>query len=125
MGQSAASLLLRSWNESCRIFLDYLKSSPHSPFRNVDAFFARHEFQSCSGNLPHIHAMLKVKWSSLTENETIFVQDLIRADIFEIVKPHEVQRYLDENIARDLNHLKQKQFTNKKLLRTIVTRDAK
>ena len=62
LSQAASSLLLRAWNESCRIFLDYLKLSPHSPFKAVDAFFARHEFQSSKGNLPHIHAMLKVKW---------------------------------------------------------------
>ena len=116
LGQSAASLLLRAWNETCRIFLDYLKTSPHSPYRYFDAFFARYEFQSSSGNLPHIHAMLKVKWDSLTNEEKKLVDDLIRADVFDIIKPHEVQRYLDENIAADLNHLKQLQFTNKKII---------
>ena len=37
--QAASILLLRSWNESCRIFLDHLKLSLHSPFNTVDAFF--------------------------------------------------------------------------------------
>ena len=104
--QSAAILLLRSWNETCRIFLDYLKSSSYRPFKNADAFFAKHEFQSCSGNLLLTHIMLKVMWNGLTDNEISFVQDLIHAETFEIVKPHESQRFLDENTARALNHLK-------------------
>ena len=115
--QAASSLLLRAWNESCRIFLDYLKLSPHSPFKDVDAFFARHEFQSSKGNLPHIHAMLKVKWHALNEEEKRFVRDLIRADVFEIVKPHEEQRYYDEKIVKDIKELKDLQFRSMDILR--------
>ena len=98
--QAASSLFLRSWNESCRMFIDYIKTSPYSPFKSVDAFFARHEFQSTKGNLPHIHAMLKVNWGSLNTQERIFVRDLIRADVFEIVKPHEVQQLYDEKLLK-------------------------
>ena len=38
--QAAAPLLLRAWNESCRFYLDYLKKSPHSPFKSVDTICA-------------------------------------------------------------------------------------
>ena len=36
LGQAASGLLLRALNESCRIFLDYLQKSSHSPFLDVD-----------------------------------------------------------------------------------------
>ena len=62
LDQAAAPLLLRSWNESCRIFLDYLKKSLSNSFKNVDSIFERHELQSTVGNLPHISSILKVKW---------------------------------------------------------------
>ena len=86
LDQTAAPLLLRAWNESCRIFLDYLKKSPHSPFINVESLFARHEFQASVGNLPHIHAMLKIAWHLLTMAQRAFVNDLIRASLLDIVR---------------------------------------
>ena len=42
--QALARLLIRAWNEICRIFLDYLKTSPSSPLKNLSSLFARHEF---------------------------------------------------------------------------------
>ena len=57
--QAAAPLLLRAWNKSCRIFMDYLKTSPSSPFKRVESIFTHHEFQNRShGNLPGLHPHL-------------------------------------------------------------------
>jgi hypothetical protein len=106
LNQAAAPLLLRAWNESCRIFLDYLKKSPSSPFKNVDSIFARHEFQSTVGNLPHIHAMLKVKWENLSQEERECVNDCIRASVLDIVRVDEVQRHVDEGLFKHPSDLK-------------------
>ena len=75
--QVSAYLLLRTWQEVCKLFLDYLKNSPKIPFRKVVSLFARHEYQKDAGNLPHTHAMLKVNWDKMTEEEKEFVNDLI------------------------------------------------
>ena len=56
-------------------FLDYIKTSP---FKNVCTLFARHEFQGQSGNLPHIHAMIKANWDELSHEEKLLVNDCIR-----------------------------------------------
>ena len=106
LNQAAAPLLLRAWNESCRIFLDYLKKSPSSPFKSVDNIFARHEFQSTVGNLPHIHAMLKVKWENLSQEEKECVNDCIRASVLDIVRVDEVQRHIDEGLFKHPSDLK-------------------
>ena len=86
LDQEAAPILLRAWNESCRIFLDYLNKSPHSPFINVESLFARHKFQASVGNLPHIHAMLKIVWHLLTMAQRAFFNYLIRASLLDIVR---------------------------------------
>ena len=82
----------------------------------MEAFFARHEFQISSGNLPHIHTMLKILWALLTQAQREFVRDLIRADVFEIVKPNEVQRFYDERIAKDINELKMLHFRSMQII---------
>ena len=61
--------------------------------------------------------MLKVLWERLNSAQRAFINDLIKADIFEIVKPHEIQRYYDEKIAKDLNELKQLQFRSMEIIR--------
>ena len=86
LNQAAALLLLRAWNESCRIFLNYLKIIPSSSFKNVDIIFARHEFQSTVGNLPHIHAMFKVKWDKLSQEEKKCVNECIHASVLDIIR---------------------------------------
>ena len=63
LDQASAGLLLCAWNESCSIFLHYLKTSPSSPFKNMSSLFAIHQYQGHTGNLPHIHVMLEVNWT--------------------------------------------------------------
>lgn len=66
MMQSGQTLILRNWHETRSLFLNYLLKSPHSPFKQVDAIFARDEYQAEVGNLPHIHLMLSISWDMLT-----------------------------------------------------------
>ena len=88
--QASSTLLLRNWQEVSKLFVDYLHKSPSSPFRRVGGIFVRYEYQKDVGNLSHIHLILQVLWDELNEEETIFVQDLIRASNNEIVRPSEV-----------------------------------
>ena len=98
LNQAAALLLLRAWNESCRIFLNYLKIIPSSSFKNVDIIFARHEFQSTVGNLPHIHAMLNVKWDKLSQEKKKSVNDCIHASVLDIIRIEEFQIHIGEEL---------------------------
>ena len=85
--------------------MDYLKTSPSSPLKHVSSLFARHEFQGHAGNLPHIHAMLKVNWTKLTNDEKLFVNDCIRASVLDIVKVEETNRLIDEGLWKNKNEV--------------------
>ena len=103
LNQAAALLLLRAWNESCRIFLNYLKIIPSSSFKNVDSIFARHEFQSTVGNLPHIHAMLKAKWDKLSQEDKKCVNECIHTSVIDIIIIEEVQSHIEKGLFSHLD----------------------
>ena len=62
--------------------------------------FARHEFQASVGNLPHIHLMLRVSWNELSENEQLFVKDLIRASHLDVIRVDDIPRYIEEGLLK-------------------------
>ena len=41
---------------------------------------------------------VRLDWSQMSEEETDFVEDLIRASNFDIVRPNEVERYVKEGV---------------------------
>ena len=97
--EAASGPMLRIWEEVFLLFLEYLRKSPSSPFKRLNALFARKEYQSKQGNLSHAHMMIELKWSKMTDEERRFVDDLIRADIFDIVRSgDEVQNLVDEGV---------------------------
>ena len=98
--QASSTLLLRNWQEVSKLFIDYLQKSPTSPFRRVGGIFVCYEYQKDIGNLSHIHLILQVKRNELSEEENKFINDLIRASIGEVVRPQEVETFIDEGIFR-------------------------
>ena len=98
MRQSAAGLMLRIWEEVSKLFLDFLTTSPHSPYKNINATFARREYQSNSGNLAHSHIILAVDWEVLSTEEKQFVENLACGSAFDVVKSCDIQKYIDLNL---------------------------
>lgn len=96
--QSAQGLLLRVWEEVSALFIDLLKRSSKSPFFKTFALFARKEYQANEGNLSHIHAMLKVAWHLLRDDEKKFISSLIRASICDVIRSDEVDHYIGEGL---------------------------
>ena len=82
------SLLLRNWIEVRKLFLEYLYDSPTCPYAPVNAMFARDEYQSDVGNLPHIHMMLSIEIDSLNEDQQRKIDNLIRASIYDTVRTY-------------------------------------
>ena len=72
---AAGALLPRSRNESCRTFHDYLKTSPFSPFQNVEILFTRYKFQNSKKKLPNIHAMIKLMWNTMSREQCGNIND--------------------------------------------------
>jgi hypothetical protein len=98
VAQASSTLLLRNWQEVCKLFVDFLRYSPRSPFCRVGSIFSRNEYQKDKGNLSHIHLMLQVYWILLTASQKAFVMDLVRADVFSIVRTQDIQEYINEGL---------------------------
>lgn len=96
--QASTGLLLRIWEEVFLLFIKYLRKSESSPFKKLLAIFARREYQSDKGNLSHSHIIIQLDFRNMTTEEKDFVDDLIRASVFDIVRPDEVQRFIDEGV---------------------------
>ena len=101
MKQASSTITLRNWQEVSKLFVDYLQKSPSSPFRRVGGIFVRYKYQKDVGNLSHIHLILQVLWNLLTEQEEVFVKDLIRASRCEIVRPEEVKDLIREGVFKN------------------------
>ena len=71
----------------------------------MTAIFVRKENQKDKGNLSHSHLMVRLDWSQISEEETEFVKDLIRASIFDIVRPNEVERYVKEGVFTNVHDI--------------------
>lgn len=106
--ESASCLLLRMWQEVCRLFMTYLRKSPTSPYRDVLSIFIRNEYQKDVGNLSHIHLLLEIKKPIvngkivITPEHIDFLTDLVRANIFDIVRTEEIQTYIDEGLYKEV-----------------------
>ena len=82
-------MTIRNWLESRKLFIKYLLTSDSSPFDPTDALFTRDEYQADQGNLPHIHAMLKVK-DCQSDEEIEQTIDLFRCSGGDIMRANEV-----------------------------------
>ena len=116
--QSSAGLLLHQWLEVKKLFINYLYSSPSSPYCPVDSIFVRDEFQSEQGNLFHIHLMLSIKMDLLDDVQREKIQEFIRASIADIVHIDEMEDFINNGILKlwedvyDVRELGQKNFVS-------------
>ena len=67
--QSSGGLILRNWMETRTLFLQYILISKSSCFKSVADIFARDEYQKDVGNLPHIHAMIRLNWDEINTDD--------------------------------------------------------
>ena len=130
--QSSSGLFLRNWMEVRELFLDYLLQSKSSPLHNVSDLFARDEYQSDSGNLPHIHSMCKIDWDKLTNAQKSELDDLVRASIIDIIRYDEIDAMIEKGIFTSFNDIFDIQekariilphFCNKRCMRRISVGD--
>ena len=101
--QSAAGLLHRNWVEVKMIFIKYLFTSESSPYTPSDAIFSRDEYQGDVGNLPHMHMLIAVKHSELSEEQMEKMHDLVRASVGDIIRFDEVNQLIDEGIIDEFS----------------------
>ncbi len=122
MHQSAAGILLRNWMEVRKLFINYLCTSDDSPYHPCEAIFSRDEYQSDVGNLPHMHMMVSVKKTNLTQAELDKFDDLVRASVGDIVRGDEVQDLVDRGILKDKSDVFELQDLSNEILDHKCTR---
>ena len=105
--QAAGPLFLRIWEEVSKLFLDYLKYSKSSPYKDAFAIFARKEYQKDKGNVSHTHLMLKINWDNLSAEEKEFLNDLIRASVIDIVRVDEVDHLIEHGLMKSVVDLEE------------------
>jgi predicted GIY-YIG superfamily endonuclease len=98
VNQASAGLILRVWEETSKLFLDFIKNSKNSPYKKVNATFSRREYQSYSGNVAHSHIILAVDYKSLTEEESEFVNNLANGSVFDVVKSENIHEYVEKHL---------------------------
>ena len=86
------------WMEVRKIFILYFYTSSTSPYHPSEAIFSRDEYQSDTGNLPHIHLMISLDLESMSVEQKTKISHLIRASVMEIVHSSEVQDLINEGI---------------------------
>ena len=64
------------------------------------AFCYEKEYQKDRGNLSHIHLIAELSWRLMSTDEKNFVNNLIHASIYYIVKSDEIQRFIDEGVFK-------------------------
>ena len=105
MDQASSGLMLRVWEEVSKLFLDFISTSKHSPYKNVKSTFSRREYQSLSGNLGHAHIILEVNWECLTVKEKEFVENLAKGSIFDVIKSEDLSKYKEMGIISSVNEV--------------------
>ena len=98
--QSAAGLLLRNWMEVRKVFFEYILRTKEGPFKHVISIFARDEYQPEKGNLSHNHSIIEMKVNDMSEDDLEYINDLVRAQIFDIVRHEEAQELIDHGIFK-------------------------
>ena len=98
--QAASPLLLRNWMEVRKVFFNYMLKTEEGPFKYLITIFVRDEYQPTKGNLSHQHLITELKLNLLAEKELEFIQELVRAQICNIVNHDEVEELINHGIFK-------------------------
>lgn len=108
MEDASGPVLLRNWIQTRSIFLEQLMKRVHRFGGKIVDLFCRDEYQSKSGNLPHIHFVLIIDKSEMGPHADEILMDIIRTSPMSIVRPDELEAYLADGSLKsvdDLDHV--------------------
>ena len=97
-GQSDASFLSQNWIETRTLFLGLLLDIVLTSIGYFGVFFSRDWYQKDTGDLPHIHIMLRIKCEYLSEYQIKIINDLLCESIMDIVHVKELKPLIEKNV---------------------------
>ena len=66
-------------------------------------FFGRDEYQSDSGNLPHLHFLLAIDKSEMGPDAEQIIMGMIKASPFDIITADNIQEFIEEGLVQDMS----------------------
>ena len=103
MEMSYTHILSRCWLEVKALWIDFILNSTSTYLRKVAHGFFRDEYQESSGNLCHIHALIALEKSDVTDNKEFFefICQLHKNNVASIVRGDEIDKYVMKGIIKD------------------------
>jgi hypothetical protein len=92
---SAAPFVQSTWNVFIDVWMNYIINSPEEPLGRVDWAWIRKEFQDHTGNVSHIHCILKLFYDATTEHGLAQILDKIRGAVADLVRWDEVSNLVE------------------------------
>jgi hypothetical protein len=93
---SAAPFVQRSWNAFIDLWMSYIIYSPEQPLGPIDWAWYRKEFQDQTGNVSHIHSILKTIYDTTTKEGRKNVLEKIRGALADLLHYQELCKLKDE-----------------------------
>ena len=97
---SAAPFVQSTWNVFINIWLQYIINSPEQPLGPIDWAWIRKEFQDKTGNVSHVHALIKTFIDVSTNDGKMQVMDKIRGAISDLIRYDEENRLIELGIVK-------------------------
>lgn len=112
-----SSILARCWFEVKEIWINFIMESTSTALGKVTHGFFRDEYQEDTGNLPHIHGLIKIDRRGM-DDEVFkeFLGDLQKNDIGNIVPTTEIASLVDMGLLRDIDDWVEVQHQAKSVL---------
>ena len=95
---SAAPFVQSTWNVFIDIWMDYVINSPEQPLGPIDWAWIRKEFQDKTGNVSHLHVIMKTLFDPTTEEGKHKILDKIRGALADLIRCDEIQELMDLGI---------------------------
>jgi hypothetical protein len=76
-------------------------NSDEKPAGDINCLFARDKYQGGAGNLPHIHAIVRVNYDANDPHAVDAFQDHIQGFVSDIIRVEEIDDYVAEGLLRD------------------------
>lgn len=118
MDMAYSHVLSRTWLEVRELWVEFILRSTTTKVGPVQLGFFRDEYQGESGNLSHIHAIVKLDRQRMESKEfREFVGDLQKNDIASIVKEDDVKEFIaNKKILRDIDDWREMRDTAAEVL---------
>ena len=95
---SAAPYVQSTWNVFIDIWMNYIIKSPEQPLGPIDWAWMRKEFQDKTGNVSHLHVIMKTFFDASTKEGRQQILDKIRGALADLVRYDEIQKFVDLGI---------------------------